>query len=581
MAENVLDEYFVKLSALPDSASFSKFAVTLKDASSLVDLFSTKTIRNIVGMELAAVGAFSAIGLGMIGLADKAAMTDQQYRLFGLHMLMNKDSARAMQMALDDLGATIDEVAFDPELNKRFQELYERNIKLGKILGGSFDDFTFKVRDLRMEYKKFTDELIVAEWKTLEDIFEKLGYGSGDLEDKLSNLNDWFMYNIPNWANELSTDLVPAWQDSKTVVKDFGGLLKQAAGEFTFLVGVLTGDKSIEDTQFNIEHLTKAFVDLLDKITEVTLSFQFMGKIGGRTATMLGADIAGTIEDFKGHHDEAKRLYAAGDADRHQLGQDWKDFWSSGDRTGKSASDAWRSNPDFSGFLDHQNDLDSRESGKNGPDDLFSAGLNPNNSSFSAYMNSLQGRGTITDETLSNLMNSAGKQYNVNPALLAAIIKQESGGNTGAVSRTGAQGLMQLEPGTAKQYGVTDSFDPSQNVMAGAHYISDLLKRYDYDLTKALAAYNAGPAKVDRYGGVPPYDETKNYVMRVLREFSYLSNQSQGGIGDQVHVGTVNIYVPHTLPEDQWKGFVHESMRDLVAKNSKTTMAQTAGGAFF
>jgi soluble lytic murein transglycosylase-like protein len=117
------------------------------------------------------------------------------------------------------------------------------------------------------------------------------------------------------------------------------------------------------------------------------------------------------------------------------------------------------------------------------------------------------------------LLSKAGAQHNIDVELLASVVKAESGGRANAVSRTGARGLMQLMPGTAQQLGVDDSFRPDQNIAGGSAYLDTLLTRYKDDLSLALAAYNAGPAAVDRYHGIPPYRETQAYVVRVEREF--------------------------------------------------------------
>lgn len=117
-----------------------------------------------------------------------------------------------------------------------------------------------------------------------------------------------------------------------------------------------------------------------------------------------------------------------------------------------------------------------------------------------------------------DLIDEAARRAAVNPALLRAVIAVESAFDPQAVSRKGAQGLMQLRPATARRYGVRRPFDPGDNLRGGASYIRDLLKRYGNDLELALAAYNAGEDAVDRHGrAIPPFPETRAYVPAVLR----------------------------------------------------------------
>jgi len=110
---------------------------------------------------------------------------------------------------------------------------------------------------------------------------------------------------------------------------------------------------------------------------------------------------------------------------------------------------------------------------------------------------------------------AAARDYGVDEAVVRAIIHAESAYNPTALSRAGAQGLMQLMPATARRFGVTDSFDASQNIRGGVQYLSWLLKRFNGNLQLAAAGYNAGEGAVDRHGGVPPYSETQRYVQRV------------------------------------------------------------------
>jgi len=128
-----------------------------------------------------------------------------------------------------------------------------------------------------------------------------------------------------------------------------------------------------------------------------------------------------------------------------------------------------------------------------------------------------------TPETTNNLpdvISSASGRYRLDPDFVHSVIAAESGFNPNALSSKGAQGLMQLMPQTASSLGVNNAFDPRANVDGGTRYLRELLERYNFDVAKALAAYNAGPHRVEQYGGVPPYRETRAYVARIIRDFN-------------------------------------------------------------
>ena len=114
------------------------------------------------------------------------------------------------------------------------------------------------------------------------------------------------------------------------------------------------------------------------------------------------------------------------------------------------------------------------------------------------------------------LIHEAGIKYGVDPDLITAVIRQESGGNPSVSSSVGAMGLMQLMPDTAKSLGVTNAFDPKQNIFGGARYLRGLMDQFNGSVPLALAAYNAGSGSVRKYGGVPPYPETQNYVKSIM-----------------------------------------------------------------
>lgn len=132
---------------------------------------------------------------------------------------------------------------------------------------------------------------------------------------------------------------------------------------------------------------------------------------------------------------------------------------------------------------------------------------------------------------LDAIFDAAALRYNVPANLLKAVARAESNFRPDATSRCGAMGIMQLMPGTARALGVTDAYDPEQNIMGGARYLRQMLDRFDGDVSLALAAYNAGSNNVEKYGGIPPFTETQNYVRTVL---GYL------GAGD-ITAGTVSL----------------------------------------
>jgi hypothetical protein len=126
----------------------------------------------------------------------------------------------------------------------------------------------------------------------------------------------------------------------------------------------------------------------------------------------------------------------------------------------------------------------------------------------------------VPDTPISSLIDRSALEQGLDPGLVRLVVQKESGFNPQAVSPKGAMGLMQLMPGTASMLGVQDPFNPAQNIDGGVRYLKQCLERFDNNVCLALAAYNAGPGNVEKYQGVPPFAETRNYVANIMREYT-------------------------------------------------------------
>lgn len=170
---------------------------------------------------------------------------------------------------------------------------------------------------------------------------------------------------------------------------------------------------------------------------------------------------------------------------------------------------------------------------------------------------------------IGQLVNGAGQQNQIDPDFINSVIRAESGFNSRAVSKKGAQGLMQLMPGTASQLGVNNAFDPKSNVEGGTKYLRELLEKYNYDVVKALAAYNAGPQRVEQYHGVPPYYETRAYVARIIRDFNRQKLAENAALGKK----PTNARAAHSSNSSQRKSTVAKSA-EVSSKGQPVEAAQ-------
>jgi soluble lytic murein transglycosylase-like protein len=165
---------------------------------------------------------------------------------------------------------------------------------------------------------------------------------------------------------------------------------------------------------------------------------------------------------------------------------------------------------------------------------------------------------------LDEVVSAASSHNNIDPDLILSVIRAESGFNPNAVSRKGAQGLMQLMPETAAQLGVQNALDPATNVEGGTRYLGQLLARYHNDLSKALAAYNAGPERVEQYQGVPPYRETRVYITRIIQDFNRKKSAQRRPKMDPSNVHSVGHDSKATMPSATGRAKISDPVRETL-----------------
>lgn len=436
---NVIESYLVSLGFSVSQPELRKFQDGMKAAADAVERNTSGIVGSVFKWQAALVSGLAAVAGAAIGLGDHVAEQDQKFRLLGLRFLMTTESAKKMQIGLDALGASLSEVAWDPELHARFLTLVDDQKKLEDQLGTDFSQQMKSIRDLRFEFTRLQVAGQYIGMKVVSDIFKSFGLTIEDVMLKLRSLSSWVQEHLPQISGVIADTLVPILKDAWSVLKLIAVAMKEAAVAFTNLTGLILGDSSIEGATFKIENFGKALRDISKFARYFVEVFAYAFEEVAQLITAATLLISGKTKEA------AEEFHAAMATDKIGLQRLL---------AGKSG--------------DPQNEGQPRLA-QSGP--------------------------------LAPVVVEAARRVGVDPRIALGVATQESGvrqnraDGSPMTSSSGALGVMQLMPGTAKGLGV-NPLNANENIRGGVQYLAQLYAKYK-DWRLALAAYNSGPGNVD------------------------------------------------------------------------------------
>lgn len=570
--EDVLKAYLVSIGYKIDADSYKKFKDNNEDQKKRLEDLKKKHEAFVEGfkeLSVKALAAATALGAGIITVADKMEklyFASQRTGASAANIRSLKFAAEQVGVSAEDAQSAVENLARSVRLNPglqgylkalsinpdqdRVQVLMDMVDKLSKLpfyqasqIAGQFgiDDQTlYMLEKNRTELEKY-----LAQYKKLNAGTDEQAAKSHEFNQNLRNLENKFA----TLGNLMATSFMPLMERLTVQLEKIVGFFidadKATGGWSSRLLGLGTAIGGVVGSLAVLRGTGSILARLLGISTAGAAGTATGGATAGTAGTAAGA--AGTAAT------------AGGGAAAGLLG-------AAGTGLALGALEAWILNR-MRGDLDIKNtasdqSMHSYAQAMTGGRMLLGGKMYRRVQNGAGFQWIAEDRLRATDgarnaDPYSGFITAAAAKYGVSEELLRGIMHQESRGNPMALSKKGAFGLMQLMPGTAKQLGV-DPTKPDQNIMGGAHLISDLLKRYHGDTRLALAAYNAGAGAVDKYGGVPPFAETQDYVKKITGRLTG-DGQLAARAGLQFTQST-NIYV---------NGADARSTSDAVADNQR------------
>lgn len=291
-----IDEYLVKLGAVVDSSGVGKFQAALHEMQTTAEFSVEGIAKKMLVVEAEMVAGFATIGLAAVGLVDKVAMADQEFRLFALHMYLGKEQARSLKIAMDALGQPLENLAWDPELRERARRLIEDQRAMAPE--GDFNAQMEKIRDVRFEFTRMEVELEYLGMHVVQDFMQALGFGPDELLTKLRWINGWIIDHLPEISAKLVKYFLPVWHDIEHIMKDVWQVTLDFAQLFTNVIGMLSGDPGLQGA-ISFDKFAQAVEKVVHWIAlAVDFLTQFIGLLtgavaGGMIGTLIGMIVGG------------------------------------------------------------------------------------------------------------------------------------------------------------------------------------------------------------------------------------------------------------------------------------------------
>ncbi len=608
---DTIKEYLVSLGFEADDKAYRQFSAALAKASSEVHQHTNIISNAYVKASSVIAAQTGAIITSTVMLLDTLAKADMGYQTYAMRMYMARDAAKEFNIVTKAMGNSLEEIAWVKELNQQYKMLMADASRME--LPKSYREQMEMVRGMRFEFTRLKVEATYSLQWIGHELIKNLIAPMGEFRGNMKEFNDYIIDKMPKIGKKIAdvlTDVFAIFRDSWKVVKGVTSGIKDLwnilgdTSKILMFIGIITAAFAFSGPFVRMIMILTALPILINEFysamsggrTAIPVEF-YQGiaiAIDGIARVMMGVIALSTafwaaLKGTKAERDIARLKIESAESEmkltsytekknrllaiRQKRPLDVKearDLATYEALETKEADEYNRKVQELNKAIDisSQSRLTVEQMIKMRKD-IFDpnspTGIRPFYEGSNLFWNNQQRAIGANKENLSieDLINEAAKAEGIRPNVLRELIRQESGFDPRKVSPKGAMGLTQLMPDTAKELGVNNPFDVRENIFGGARYLSARLKENKGNYSLALAAYNAGQGAVNRYGGIPPYKETQNYVSDIMRRSNTINNTY-----------TVNIDVPNTNATPEAIGRVVE--RILFSKDS--LMMGYAGG---